>query len=80
MTFKLSPELHEKINRYRQVHNDTRACFANLSNEDLATSAKFWLQHCQAPKQIEPNTVVYDSTFWHAIVPEMIKRLEESDK
>jgi hypothetical protein len=78
--FKLRPELSERINALRQAYDDARASFANLNDEDLAASAKFWMQHCQAPKQIEPNTVVYDSTFWHAIVPEMISRLEKRGK
>ena len=77
MAFELSPGLHERIQRLRQAHEDARITFANLSDEDLAASAQFWMQHCQAPRQIEPGTVVYDSTFWHEIVPEMIRRLKD---
>jgi hypothetical protein len=75
--FNLSPELHARIERDRQAHEDQRIAFVNLSDSDLAASARFWLQHCQAPRQVKAGTVVYDSTFWHIIVPEMIRRLGE---
>jgi hypothetical protein len=74
----LPAELHRKIEAMRKAGYEAAAQFANLSDKDLATSAKFWLAHCRAPKLIEPGVPVYDSTFWHAIVPEMIRRLEHS--
>ena len=75
--FKLSPELEAKIRACREAHDNHKAVFNNLSDVELAASAQFWMQHCVAPRQVEPGTPVYDSTFWHIIVPEMIRRLRE---
>lgn len=77
MAFELPEAIRIKVHAMRQAEISAKATFANLSDGDLAASAQFWMQHCDAPKHIEPETVVYDSTFWHAIVPEMIRRLRE---
>jgi hypothetical protein len=37
------------------------------------------LQHCRAPRHAEPGISVWDSIFWHTIVPEMIRRLLPDD-
>jgi hypothetical protein len=76
MSFKLPQHIHDRLETMRQAEYETRAAFAQLSDADLAISAKFWLQHCEKPKRVLPGTPVYDSTFWHAIVPEMIRRLQ----
>ena len=52
----------ERINAARDAEAGTKAVFANLSDDDLATSAKFWMAHCEAPKRIEPGQPVYDNT------------------
>lgn len=80
MAFNLPAEIHEKMEQVRQYTSDRRAEFACLSDQDLALSAKFWIQHCQRPKELDPEDPVYDSTFWHIIVPEMIYRLEQKDE
>lgn len=72
--FKLPPYIHEQYIAACHEQDRQKAVFANLSDADLAASAEFWMQHCQMPKQVEPGTPVYDSTFWHIIVPEMIRR------
>ena len=77
MTFHLPQHIHDKIQAARQAHEDQRVGFVNLSDADLATSAKFWMQHCVRPREVEPGTPVYDSTFWHIIIPEMIRRLSK---
>lgn len=76
MAFNLPPEIHEKYMAACHEQERQKAMFANLSDSDLAISAKFWMQHCERPKQVEPGRPVYDSTFWHIIVPEMLRRLE----
>jgi hypothetical protein len=77
MAFKLPAHIHEKHIAAQAAEADARSTFANLDDADLAASAQLWMQHCNAPKRIEPGIPVYDSTFWHAIVPEMIRRLRE---
>lgn len=76
MAFRLSAELDAKLALYREAELTAKQTFAALDDASLADSAEFWMQHCDAPKRIEPDRPVYDSTFWHAIVPEMIKRLK----
>lgn len=77
MAFKLPAHVQERITAARDAEASYKAVFANLNDTDLAASAEFWRQHCDAPRRIEPGQPVYDSTFWHAIVPEMIRRLRE---
>lgn len=78
MTFKaldLPPHIQEHLAAARHAEHDKRVVFANLSDADLATSAQFWMQHCEAPKRFERDAPVYDSTLWHIILPELIRRL-----
>jgi hypothetical protein len=75
MTLELPANLQEKIAETHTDHTKRHTMFATLSNADLATSAQFWMQHCRIPKHVEPGIPVWDSTFWHIIVPEMIRRL-----
>ena len=79
MTFELPAHIQEKIAETRAEYAKRHAVFTTLSNADLAASAEFWMQHCRGPKHIEPGIPVYDSTFWHIIVPEMIRRLQPAD-
>jgi hypothetical protein len=79
MIFELPAHIQEKIDETGAEYAKQHAMFATLSNADLAISAQFWMQHCRAPKHVEPGIPVYDSTFWHIIVPEMIRRLQPTD-
>ena len=74
--FKLDPKAQEAYERARALQLSQRQTFASMDDASLAASAKFWMAHCVAPKSIAPEEPIYDSTFWHAIVPELIKRLE----
>jgi hypothetical protein len=76
MTFKLPQHIHDQWVAARGEQDRQKAVFANLNDSDLADSAKFWMQHCVTPKQVEPGQPVYDSTFWHIIVPELLRRLK----
>lgn len=73
--FRLSPELQAKLSASRELHEGYERTFSSLSDQDLAASARFWMAHCDAPRRIEPGQPVYDSTFWHVIAPELIRRL-----
>lgn len=75
MAFKLPEHVRERICAARTAQDNYKAVFANLSDGDLVASAKFWMQHCEQPKRFVPGEPVYDSTFFHAIVPELLRRL-----
>lgn len=74
--FKLDPEAQAQYDRARELELTQKQTFASMTDANLAASAKYWMAHCYAPKQFKPEEPIYDSTFWHAIVPELIKRLE----
>lgn len=75
--FKLTPEAEAEYQRARALELSQKQTFASMSDESLVASAKFWIQHCVAPKRFKPEEPIYDSTFWYAIVPELISRLEK---
>lgn len=80
MAFRLSPRIQERIAALREAEYSAKATFAQLDDADLALSAEFWMQHCEAPKRIEPGEPTYDSTFWYAILPELLTRLRRREK
>jgi hypothetical protein len=76
--FKLPDHVSAAYNEARGEEDRKKAVFANMSDGDLAASAKFWMQHCVVPKRFSPNESVYDATMWHVILPEMIRRISKS--
>lgn len=76
MAFKLPESVMARIREQRNADAGYKAVFANLSDDDLVASARFWMAHCEAPRRHKPGEPVYDSTFWHIIVPELLRRLE----
>lgn len=75
--FELPEEVRIKFNKAVSDFEQKKAVFANLSDEHLVASAKFWMQHCDAPKKFNPDAPVYDSTVWHIILPELLRRLQK---
>ena len=79
MTFKLPDHIAEKFAAAYEAQAAKKAVFANLNDGDLVASAKFWMRHCDAPKRFpSADEPIYDATFWHIIVPELLKRLEKA--
>lgn len=77
MTFKLPDHIRERITAASSEFEMRKSQFHGLSNEDLVTSAKFWMAHCEQPRKFPKGELVYDSTFWHIIVPMVMERLSE---
>lgn len=79
MTFRstLPPEVQAQLQTAREQEQTYKVTFANMDDASLAASAEFWMQHCVAPRRVLPDEPIYDSTFWHVIVPEMIRRLRK---
>jgi hypothetical protein len=73
--FKLPQHIQEKFSQARAAEANKQAVFANLSDADLVASAKFWMQHCQAPHRFDPSEPIYDATMWHVILPELLRRV-----
>lgn len=72
----LPQHIQDRLAAAQEADQHRRLVFANLSDGDLAASARFWMQHCVAPRRFDPEEPVYDSTFWHIIAPELLRRLE----
>lgn len=75
--FRLPPDVEEKLAEARRLELSKKETFASLDDRSLVASAKFWMQHCVAPRKYEPSDPIYDSTMWHVILPELIRRLEK---
>lgn len=73
---RLPQHVQDRLAAAREAEQHQRVVFANLSDGDLAASARFWMQHCEAPRRHEPDAPVYDSTFWHVILPELLRRVD----
>lgn len=73
--FKLPPEVEKALEEARALDQHYRTVFASMTDGNLIACAKFWMQHCDAPKRVAPDEPIYDSTFWHVIVPEILNRL-----
>lgn len=73
--FRLPPEVEDRLAQARETGERYRSVFASMTDESLVASAKFWMQHAQAPRQFAPDEPIYDATLWHVIVPEMIRRM-----
>lgn len=80
MSFTLPSHISELYIQARADEAARRAVFANLDNADLVASARFWMQHCQAPLRFNPTEPVYDATFWHVILPELLRRLSSEPR
>jgi hypothetical protein len=54
---------------------EKRALFANMTDETLVTTSKFYAAQMR-PVNFAPGEPVYDATMWHVIVPELIRRVK----
>ncbi len=77
MSFKLPDDITKKYLAVQDNLESKRRMFRSLNNEDLVTSAKVWLAHCHAPRLVAPGEPIYDSTFWHVIIPELLERVRQ---
>lgn len=74
--FKFTPEAQARIAECQAWHEQKRAEFANLSNDNLVASAKLYMRH-MTPLQFAPGEPVYDATMWTVILPELLRRVGE---
>lgn len=51
--------------------------FRNLTNDNLITSAKYYMTQMHEPWKHEFATPTYDAVFWHIIIPELFKRINK---
>lgn len=74
MAFKFTPEAQARIDQYRNWEAERKAEIGALTDENLVTTAKFYMSH-MSPMKFVPGEPVYDATMWHIILPELMKRI-----
>lgn len=75
LTRLLTPEARERIEQSRERAAEKRIEFANMTDESLVASAKFYMGNMQQPRLFAPGEPVYDATMWHIILPELLRRI-----
>jgi len=73
----LSPKRRAEIASKDRYYKKRSEEFKNMTNESLISSIKFWCSQMETPYKYSPGTPVYDATFWHIIIPEIIERLKK---
>lgn len=51
--------------------------FRNMTNKNLRASAKYYMTQMKEPWKHEFACPTYDAVFWHVVIPELLKRLED---
>lgn len=74
MAFKLTPEARARAAEYQDWKAERQQEMAALSNENLVSTAKFYMNH-MTPMKFAPGEPVYDATMWHIILPELMRRI-----
>lgn len=72
---ELPDHVRERLRVMQERDERMESVVRELSNEDLVATVKFWMAHCDAPKRAQPGQPVYDSTMWHIMLPELLRRL-----
>jgi hypothetical protein len=78
MAFKLTKEAQDRVAAYAAYAEDRQIEFANMTNGNLVASAKMYMAHME-PRRYAPGEPVYDATMWHAILPELLRRVGRID-
>ena len=53
-----------------------KAEYANLTNENFISTAKFSMGQCREPGRWGKGECVYNATVWHLLIPEAFRRIE----
>lgn len=75
----LTAEQRAKWDEHDHFVEKQKKRYAEMTNENLVASAKYCMAQMSEPYEYPPGMPVYNSAFYHAIVPEILKRLEELD-
>jgi hypothetical protein len=78
MSFKklLSKERQNEIAANNKWYAERMEEFEQMTDENLADTTEFFLTQMRTPWKHQPGTPVYDSTFYHILIPEILKRLK----
>lgn len=51
--------------------------YANMSNDTLANTTEYFLTQMKEPRKWLIGDCVYDATFYHIILPELLRRIRK---
>lgn len=71
----LTPEQRKRLEESMEFMQAREFEYRNMNNDNLIASAKYCMSQMQAPYKHPPGPPVYDSVFYHIIVPELLRRL-----
>lgn len=69
--FKLSELQRRSIRKNRE----RRAAVIAMDDQALVAEIRDWVRTMPAERVMDPGEPVYDATYWHAILPEMLDRV-----
>ncbi|HUX80269.1 MAG TPA: hypothetical protein VMW10_11100 [Alphaproteobacteria bacterium] len=73
----LTPKRQEEIAAGNEFYAERLEMFKALDTKNLITSTKYYVSQMDTPRKYKPGVPVYDATFWHIILPELLRRLED---
>lgn len=73
----LKPETIKLLEDRDEYYSKRKLEIKNLSNDNLADTAKYYLTQMEAPKHWKPGDPVYDAVFYYIIIPEILERLKK---
>lgn len=72
----LKPETQQKMAESDEHYACDLIKFRNLTDKNLVASARYYLSQMKEPWKYEFTTPTYDATFYHLIIPELLRRIE----
>jgi len=71
----LSPKRQEEIAAMDEFYSGRLKNFRAMKTKTLISSTKYFVAQMDSPHKYKPGVPVYDATFWHIILPELLRRL-----
>jgi hypothetical protein len=75
----LSSKRQKEIAEQDEVYEEKFIVFRSMNSQNLASTLEFYTSNMSVPWKYEPGCPVYDATFWHIIIPEVLRRLRKGE-
>lgn len=73
----MSPEERSKFDHYQEFAARQKQTYRELTTVNLLLSMEYCLANMHGPYVHGPGAPVYDSAFFHGILPEIVRRLRQ---
>lgn len=74
----MTPEQRERFDRDQEYIAREHARHRRMSNADLVKYAQNCINNAEGPRKYPAPVPVYDNAVWHFVLPELIRRLEQT--